>query len=274
MKTQTLHISTTRHTTALLIITVVSGLVVGGLVWYGPIAQDPTYHYFADQRTLLKLPNFWNVVTNFPFVLLGLLGLHRCLTMPNNPACAGNRVAYILFFTGALLTGISSGYYHVQPDNWSLLWDRSSMTISFMAFLAIVIGAFVSKMVGRQLLAPLVLFGLFSVQYWIAAEQLGAGDLRLYVITQFLPILIIPLILYFWSSQTIKTSDLIIIGAGYGLAKLLESLDAQVFQLATISGHSLKHLAAAFSIYWLWHILGRIGSERSEPKCKIIRRRV
>ena len=30
-----------------------------------PIAQDPSYHQFADQRTLLGISNFWNVVSNF-----------------------------------------------------------------------------------------------------------------------------------------------------------------------------------------------------------------
>src|SRR6201987_2903758 len=40
-----------------------------------PIAQAPTYHQFADQRTLLGIPNFWNVVSNLPFVLVGAVGL-------------------------------------------------------------------------------------------------------------------------------------------------------------------------------------------------------
>ena len=33
-----------------------------------PIPQDPAYHNFADQRTLYGVPNFWNVVSNLPFV--------------------------------------------------------------------------------------------------------------------------------------------------------------------------------------------------------------
>jgi hypothetical protein len=40
-----------------------------------PIPQDPSYHQFADQRTLLGIPNFWNVVSNLPFVLVGAIGL-------------------------------------------------------------------------------------------------------------------------------------------------------------------------------------------------------
>ena len=33
------------------------------------IAQNPEYHQFADQRTLLGIPNFWDVMTNLPFIL-------------------------------------------------------------------------------------------------------------------------------------------------------------------------------------------------------------
>jgi hypothetical protein len=33
-----------------------------------PISQDQSYHQFADQRTILGIPNFWNVVSNFPLL--------------------------------------------------------------------------------------------------------------------------------------------------------------------------------------------------------------
>ena len=29
-----------------------------------PLLQDQTYHHFADQRELLGIPNFWNVVSD------------------------------------------------------------------------------------------------------------------------------------------------------------------------------------------------------------------
>jgi hypothetical protein len=32
-----------------------------------PISQYQSYHQFADQRTLLGIPNFWSVVSNIPF---------------------------------------------------------------------------------------------------------------------------------------------------------------------------------------------------------------
>ncbi len=240
-----------------LLILVLCSLSFGALVWYGPIAQDPGYHVFADQRQLLAIPNFWNVVSNIPFVLVGMLGLFRCRTLREGQAGGENRLSYMTFFAAILCTGFASAYYHLQPDDWSLAWDRLAMALSFMAFISLVIGEFVSSKLGRQLLLPLSLFGLFSVVYWIGTEQLGAGDLRPYAITQFLPMLIIPVIVFSWKSASIKTADILIIGAGYGLAKLLELFDAQTFQLVMVSGHSLKHLAAAFSASWLLVVLTR-----------------
>lgn len=134
-----------------------------------------------------------------------------------------------------------------------------------MAFLSIVVGEFVSRKLGRKLLMPLIFFGLFSVFYWIISEQYGAGDLRPYAVVQFLPMLIIPAIIFSWKSETIKTSDLLTIPTGYGLAKLLEFFDMQVYQLTTVSGHSLKHLAAAFSVYWVLHTFGRTGNKAQHP---------
>ena len=56
------------------------GLMVislAGLLLLPPISQDQSYHQFADQRTLLGVPNFWNVVSNLPFIAIGAAGLWR-----------------------------------------------------------------------------------------------------------------------------------------------------------------------------------------------------
>ena len=53
-------------------------LLLGTVIWMismGRIPQNPAYHQFADQRTLLGVPHFWNVVSNFIFVLVGVMGL-------------------------------------------------------------------------------------------------------------------------------------------------------------------------------------------------------
>src|SRR5262245_13736155 len=65
-----------------------------------PIAQDPSYHQFADQRTLLGIPNFWNVISNLPFVLVGAMGLWQF---------GRDRASFVLFL-GIFLTGFGSAY--------------------------------------------------------------------------------------------------------------------------------------------------------------------
>jgi hypothetical protein len=40
-----------------------------------PIPQPQWYHMFADQRRFFGIPNFNNVVSNFPFAAVGLWGL-------------------------------------------------------------------------------------------------------------------------------------------------------------------------------------------------------
>ncbi len=59
------------------IILIVAVVGVIGLLFVPRIPQDPAYHQFVDVRTLLGIPNFWNVVTNIPFVLVGIFGLAR-----------------------------------------------------------------------------------------------------------------------------------------------------------------------------------------------------
>ena len=50
---------------------------LAALLLLPPIPQDQSYHKFADQRTLFGTPNFWNVVSNFPFIAIGLAGLRQ-----------------------------------------------------------------------------------------------------------------------------------------------------------------------------------------------------
>ena len=45
------------------------------LMMLPPIRLDPAYHQFSDQRALFKIPNFWNVASNLPFVAVGPWGL-------------------------------------------------------------------------------------------------------------------------------------------------------------------------------------------------------
>jgi hypothetical protein len=222
-------------------------------IYAPPVAQDPTYHNFIDTRTLHGVSNFWNVASNIPFILFGLVGL----ISTSHPLPYGDlkklQRAYTLFFTGSILIGCGSIYYHYNPSTEALLWDRLPMTIAFMAFFSIIISEYISLSAGRFLLIPLLAAGACSVIYWYQTEQLGAGDLRPYAVVQFLPILLIPIILILFKDSG-KTSKFIwMLLIMYVLSKIAEYFDAYIFDLSgEISGHSVKHLLASLGILFLY----------------------
>jgi len=211
-----------------------------------PIPQDEDYHAFADGRTLLGIPNCLNVISSAAFLLAGAAGL-SCLARGVPPGAMPELMtACRIFFAGMLLIGMGSACYHLAPDNRSLVWDRLPMTLSFMAFFSVLLGEYVSARAGARLLWPLLLAGVLSVLYWWLTEQRGHGDLRPYVLVQFLPMVIMPLLLLFYKSPFGSSGWLWLVLVVYAASKLAELGDAFLFELTgIISGHTLKHVLAA-----------------------------
>lgn len=218
-----------------------------------PIPQDPTYHLFADMRSCFGIPNFGDVSSNLGFALVGLLGLWTVVGPRSDRFfdTAWDRFPYVLFFLGVGLVSAGSAYYHAQPDNMRLLWDRLPMTVAFMALFSAIIADRVDRRAGNGwLLALLIILGFVSLMYWYATEVAGYGDLRYYGLVQFLPIVALPVICWLFPvARYTRGYYLAWVIGWYAVAKGLEHFDAEVFELVgrTISGHSLKHLASAFA---------------------------
>jgi len=124
------------------------------------------------------------------------------------------------------------------------------MTIAFMALFVAIIGEFISIRAGRLLLWPLLICGVSSVIYWHFTEIRGEGDLRPYILVQFLPILLIPLIMLLFNPVFTRTWGYWLLLGSYLLAKVLEHFDAAIFEIAPLlSGHSLKHVTAACGVF-------------------------
>lgn len=231
---------------------------VVGLVLVGPIGQDPAYHDFADRRPLLGIPNCCDVLSNAPFLVVGAAGLAAASSRRRGAFSEPwERVGWAMAFTGLLLTAFGSAWYHFAPDNGTLFWDRLPMTLFFMPFFALTLAERVAMKVGRLSLGPLVLLGVASVFWWDRTEAAGAGDLRAYAIVQFVPMLAIPLMLLLLPGRYTRRRDVFLACGWYLVAKGMEALDTQVFALGGIvSGHTLKHLAAAvapaFLVRHLW----------------------
>lgn len=233
-----------KKTHILLLISIV-GIIV--ILFIGPIAQNQEYHLFADHRFLYSIPNFWNVVSNIPFLFVGIFGSFFCFREVSKNTDYQAVAAFFVFFAGVFLTGIGSAYYHLNPSNETLFWDRLPMTISFMAFFTIVISEFISIKLGARLFIPLLIFGIFSLLYWKITESTGVGDLRFYILVQFLPIILISAILILYKNNN-GTALYYLVLSTYLLAKLFEINDNLIFSTNHImSGHSIKHIIAALA---------------------------
>ena len=228
------------------------------------IPQPLSYHNFANQRSFMGIPNFADaVVSNIPFAIFGVWGLVYLLRlspeqMPMNIFVdRRERWPYLVVFFGVLLTAFGSVYYHLDPGNERLLWDRVPMTIAFMAVVAAMIAERINVRAGLWLLPVLVLIGMGSAVQWYMSELRGAGDLRFYGAVQAYAVVFLLIMMLFPPRYT-RGSDLAIAAGFYILAKVLEILDHQIFSLGQIvSGHSLKHVAAALSGYWILRMLQR-----------------
>ena len=202
-----------------------------------PIPQNQSYHQYVGAREYFGIPNFWNVVSNLPFVVAGALGLLQSRRIASPDLATHYRV----FCAAVMLIALGSAWYHLAPDNARLVWDRMAMTIAFMTLLAAVIADRVSWVAGRALLWPLVVAGIASIGWWIRTEAAGQGDLRSYALVQFLPMLLVPLMLFLWKGEGLTARWLWMALGAYAAAKLAEYGDV----------HPLKHLLAALAAWWI-----------------------
>lgn len=218
--------------------------LLAALLW-PPLPQPLAYHAFVDQRAFFGIPNFFDVASNVGFFVPGVVGLAIVFRRRTHFERPIERLPYVVFFVGLVLTAFGSAYYHLAPDNERLFWDRLPMTIAFMSLIASQIVERMSIRAGIALLAPMLLIGAASIAYWRATEQAGAGNVMPYAILQGYCVVIVLLLASLLPSRYTRARDIYWVFACYVIAKLLEALDAQLFALgAVVSGHTLKHLVA------------------------------
>lgn len=216
------------------------------LLFVGRIPQDGHYHQFADNQILLGIQNFWNVFSNVPFLLVGAWGLWRGKALQTD-----YKHDYQTLCLGVLLVSFGSAYYHHVPSTFTLLWDRLPMTVAFMALFSMLLKERVCH-TALPLSRTLISLGMASALYWYWTETQQAGDLRAYILVQFLPMLLIPAILYFFDCCYLNGKYLITALAYYVVAKLFEHFDRQVFELIGLfSGHTLKHFLASIASWYI-----------------------
>ncbi|CAF5029411.1 unnamed protein product [Rotaria sp. Silwood1] len=227
-----------------------------------PVPQAQSYHDFADRRSLrqlipslsfINIPNALDVLSNIPFLIVGLYGLYLLLTPKTIVFLTSfEKFGWIIFFISIAFVCVGSAYYHLRPYNSTLVWDRLPMTVGFSSLVGLLIDERINPILGKALFPFLLAAGFASCAYWYYRD-----DLRPYILVQFFPMIYIPMLLLISSSVYSHTLCYIYACTLYSLAKLSEVTDKQVFRLTlnTISGHTLKHLLAASGIAIILYML-------------------
>lgn len=220
------------------------------LFFIEPIAQDLTYHIFADTRVLLGINNFFDVASNLPFFFIGALGL---IYIYRNWGISSSWSWFILFLT-VLLVAFGSSYYHLNPQNETLTWDRLPMAVGFMALFIIVLTDYVNSKLEKWLLLPMCIVGIASVVYWHITD-----DLRIYAWVQFVSLALLLIIIFIYKPTHLQTKYLVYALVFYTLSKVFEFFDKQIFELMgqVVSGHTIKHLLAAIATFFFYILLKR-----------------
>lgn len=227
-----------------------SALLLVLLALAGPAVVQPAhYHDFADQRVWCNVPHALDVLSNLPFAAWGLAGLWalaravRLRALDSVPAWLAG-----LFFAGLIATAGVSSYYHWQPDDAGLVWDRAGMVLAFAGLLGLAGVQAAGRRAGAALGVAVLVCGLMAVGVWAAS-----GDLLPWAVLQGGGMVLILLVAWLppvpcASSLRIRWGAVI---ALYALAKVLELADHQVFALTSqlVSGHSLKHVLASLSAW-------------------------
>ncbi|WP_028133851.1 hypothetical protein [Bradyrhizobium japonicum] len=216
---------------------------------FAPALPAAAWHipHFVDGRTWLGVPNAADVLSNLAFLAMGVWGTERLRGRLDVPVGAS------WLFVGLILTCLGSGFYHLDPDvPQRLVADRLGMAVAFAGFLGIAASERISVRAGEAVLVLMMIAGLLAA--WVARENLTP-----WVVVQYGGIALAVAL-----ALTRPRPGALGVPLGgviffYALAKLFELGDAMVFDATghIVSGHTLKHLAAALAA---WPVIRALGS--------------
>lgn len=219
------------------------GFALALLAWAAmpPIAQDQAYHAFADRRTLFGIPNAANILSNAAFVLVGGFGVARLASANRAGFPSATQAGLWCVALGLVGAGIGSAWYHADPNDTTLAWDRLPMTLVFAGVLGAALAQRVGRTVGGIALALLAALGVASVVHWRLT-----GDLSLYAAIQYGGAAALGALLLATGNRGDPFRWWWVLG-WYALAKAFEVADGAIWQATggLVAGHVLKHLAAA-----------------------------
>ncbi len=244
----------TSSTNKFLIFVIISSMIIAPVLYViGPIYQPLVYHHFADFRTMFNIPNAMNVLSNVAFFIAGAYGIYQVQRTQRKHKAPSIYGMYYVFFIAVALTTFSSGYYHLNPNNLTLFWDRVTISIATVAFMNAIILERIRFKFDMLIYFIFLILAALTVVYWEYTEMIGQGDLRLYGTVQILPVIV----MIFMASRYPKVYPgiqyLVIAFLCFIAMRICEITDKPIFSLTThiISGHTLKHIFAAVGVIFV-----------------------
>lgn len=225
---------------AALVGAVVVALTVAIVV--GPVTRTPGFHAYADRRGWLGLPNAGDVLSNLAFVVVAALAARRLRA----PTVAAPRRLAIAAVVAVALVGVGSGVYHVAPADAALAFDWAPIVIALVMLTACVVGDRGGVALGRGVALVGVPLAVGVVAIWWAGGGTRGGDMRWYVAMQGTAVLL-PLGVALIAPGRIARLPLVAALAAFVVARSFTARDAWWLAQVGVSGHALKHVAAAFA---------------------------
>ncbi|XP_075672393.1 uncharacterized protein LOC142641920 isoform X1 [Castanea sativa] len=245
------------------------------------IPLSPKHHRYADMRNFLGVPNTLNVITNFPFLVVGVLGFVLCLQRNFfNIILRGELWGWALFYAGTAGVAFGSAYHHLKPDDNRVMWDtfpvsitillqHSQMMIAYSSLFSSFMVERMGEKIGLSSLFALLLFAFLSTAYGITYN-----DLRLCMTFQLIPSVAIPGMMYVFQPKYTHSRYWLFAAGIHVLAKFEGVADKKIYRANRyiISGHSLEHLCLAIvpvllSIMLMYRNMKfqRLGDHKERP---------
>ncbi|KAK1550027.1 hypothetical protein Q3G72_012541 [Acer saccharum] len=146
------------------------------------------HHLFADMRNFFGVPNTLNVITIFPFLIVGVIGFVLCFQGSFfNISFQGEIWGWALFYAGIAAVAFGSAYYHLKPDDDRVMWDTLPTMIAFSSLFSGFLVERVGMRIGLSCLIALVSVAFLSMDY-----ARTFNDFRLCMTFQLIPCIAIP----------------------------------------------------------------------------------
>jgi hypothetical protein len=200
-----------------------------------PLTRGPAFHVYADQRAWLGIPHAGDVLSNLAFVVVALWALRRARSPYARLCCAG-----------VALIGVGSGIYHAVPGDTTLALDWTPIALGLAFITAAVIEDRFDARAGRTALGAGGVIAVGSVAAWLVTGGTHGGTMLPYVCVQALGVALPPLVALARPGR-IAARPLLVAVLLFALARLCAAYDRALLDAIGVSGHSLKHAAAALA---------------------------